>query len=454
MKNRSLTFPKRLAKALIVLTLPYIFTACVVTPPETALPQPSATATSTSTPVPTPTPTPVIIEGRLFFDMNGSGLRDEASFQYDSARLTDERQPLQADLLAAINTYLLEHPDIKDGDLVTLEEPGLTGYTVYAGTSCVTTDDEGRFQLVQSEVEGRQNVTIKDPNEGTPALEMRYTNKWISAVTIRPYKIDAYDDITLNAIRELSACSDDAKVMVCVQDENTIQIREQKLNDTAIMPINRKILLTSTELNEIGLMQGFLTAPYSLTDFSSYWISNYVDLNPVEGDILIFNKMNNMYWSRPTSEKNTGGSGDQHNGIDFEGPENTLIFAAFPGIVYETMGTKTPILLLGNMENVPYKISNGHHNGILVAAGKVYRGQIIGLNGIGSNGGHPHNHFGLYQLRDDTDARVGPDDLRIDPFGVLWVDKPITITYPNRENESVYYDSYSSWTLYNSPVFP
>ena len=105
MKNNSPAFFNGLIKALITLTAVVILTACgsaAVEPPEPALPQPSATATVPPTPEPTPTVTPVVIEGRLFFDMNGSGLRDEASFQYDSARLADERQPLQADLLAAI----------------------------------------------------------------------------------------------------------------------------------------------------------------------------------------------------------------------------------------------------------------------------------------------------------------------------------------------------------------
>jgi hypothetical protein len=39
------------------------------------------------------------LQVRLFFDMNGSGLKDEATFNYDPVRPADPRQPHQHDLV-------------------------------------------------------------------------------------------------------------------------------------------------------------------------------------------------------------------------------------------------------------------------------------------------------------------------------------------------------------------
>jgi hypothetical protein len=86
-----------------------------VEPTATATQKPSATATVTPVPSATPTPVPPL-EGRLFFDMNGSGLPDEASFTYDPERLTDPRQPLQSDLVKVVEDFVSAHPDLKDGE--------------------------------------------------------------------------------------------------------------------------------------------------------------------------------------------------------------------------------------------------------------------------------------------------------------------------------------------------
>lgn len=245
------------------------------TPTSTSAPTPLPTNTPTPTPEPTPTPTP--IDGLLFFDMNGSGLRDEASFVYDAARLNDERQPLQADLLAAINAYLTEHPDIKDGDLVTLEEPGLSGYTVCAGSNCVTTDEEGRFQLVVPEVSRSLSITIQDPNVGTPALEMRYINNWKRAVTVAEYTKDT-DISTMGQIKAIPDCETDAAAQVCKQDEDTLLVREQHLNDTTINQLADGAELLPDKPNELGLIQGAFSAPFFSDSFKDIYIWGYFDI--------------------------------------------------------------------------------------------------------------------------------------------------------------------------------
>jgi hypothetical protein len=146
-------------------------------------PTPNYTPTATNTPPttatymlsPSPTATPLVpVEGRLFFDMNGSGLRDEATFNYDPERLADPRQPLQQNLINVVNNYISAHPDLKNGDLITIEEPGLSGYTLCVQADCVQTDQQGNFSLPNKSGTSRVNIKITDPNAVNPALAMRY----------------------------------------------------------------------------------------------------------------------------------------------------------------------------------------------------------------------------------------------------------------------------------------
>ncbi len=362
MKNNSPAFFNGLIKALITLTAVIILTACgpaAVEPQEPELPQPSATATVLPTPEPTPTSTPVVLEGRLFFDMNGSGLRDEASFQYDSARLADERQPLQTDLLAAINAYLAEHPDLKDGDLVTLEEPALSGYTVCAGSNCVTTNDEGGFQLVKQDVDRSLDIKIEDPNAGTPALEMRYVNKWKRAVTVRAYEM------------------------------NGVQVPEQHLNDTAIFKLVDGATIQPNNPNEIGLMQGFLTMPFPIGVESFIWTWYDHDPRIGYGVNWIGKESASKYDNRVKIY-------DNHYGVDWLIPEGTFFVAPAPAIVRE-------IYLVSNDPNAPQDDANitlehpetglfthyGHvrYSSLAIKIGdKLTRGQYIGTPNVATSG--------------------------------------------------------------------
>jgi len=91
---------KRITCFLLASMIISTLTACgpaPAAPSATATDRPTATATYTPSPTATYTPVPPL-EGRLFFDMNGSGLPDEATFNYDPVRLPDPRQPLQQDV--------------------------------------------------------------------------------------------------------------------------------------------------------------------------------------------------------------------------------------------------------------------------------------------------------------------------------------------------------------------
>lgn len=355
---------------------------------------PTNLPTSTPTPTPEPTPTPVPLEGRLFFDMNGSGLKDEASFNYDAERLTDERQPLQADLLAAIEAYVAGHPELIDGDLITLEEPGLSGYTVCAKSNCVTTDAEGKFQLVEPDVDRFLNISIKDPNAGTPALEMRYVNKWKGEVTVPEYTKDV-DATTMGQLRAVPGCETDAAAQVCKQDADTLLVREQHLNDTSIFKLGDGATLQPSNPNEIGLMQGFLTLPFVAEQVPKPVIWNYFDIigerlfnsevgyfDTQDGIILSYDGKYNI---EGNPFRNLQGVSDSHNGLDFVINVGNLIINAGPNSRTELHIEPDGQLLLFlffNDSSSKFVNEYGHLNTFLVNENqKVYRGQIIALSG-------------------------------------------------------------------------
>jgi murein DD-endopeptidase MepM/ murein hydrolase activator NlpD len=121
--------------------------APTLTLPSSPTLSPIPTASRTMTPIPT-----VNLEGTLFFDYNGSGLRDE-------------------------------------------NEPPIPDYGVCAslpgGKSCVYTDINGRFSFFKAAEQGtRVAVFFQDPNANNPALKFRYLNLWKSAVVIPAYEMN------------------------------------------------------------------------------------------------------------------------------------------------------------------------------------------------------------------------------------------------------------------------
>lgn len=408
------------------------------TPISTTTLEPTKTATTE------PTPTQIPLEGLLFLDMNGSGLRDEASFNYDATRLTDERQPLQADLLAAITAHMAEHSDIKDGDLVTLEEPGLSGYTVCAMSNCVTTDAEGKFQLLEPDIDRFLNITIKDPNVGSPALEMRYINKWKREVAVPEYTKDI-DATTMVQLMAVPACDADLAAQVCKKDADTLLVREQHLNDTSIFELGDGATLQPGSPNEIGLMQGFLTLPYSVEDKSSYKLENYVDLNPLMGDVINYSG-NTQLMVNPHLEE--GGTTDNHPGLDYRANMGNNVLASVNGTVGYVNTNKVGIFY----QNESKQVNNGHMSLTFVGkAETVYRGMFISTIGS-TNTNHPHNHFALYDLQ-IIDKEGWPAVL--DPYGDLVNQNDSCLDYTGIIYEhQICVGRNGYWTVYNFPIFP
>ena len=375
--------------------------------PDKPTQEPTHTPTATLEPSATSTPTPIPLEGRLFFDMNGSGLRDMASFIYDADRLTDERQPLHPDLLAAITAYINEHPELQDGDLITLEEPGLSNYTVCAKDICSTTAADGSFVLPGATQNSYLNIT--DPNAGTPALEMRYINKWNKAVTVPAYEM------------------------------NGVQVPEQNLNDTMVLPISKTVQVGKK--GEIGLVQGFLTAPFPL-NYPAY-ILGYFDIDgryPWDKNGTSLNYLGETYnwtWGNPYSstisdkiDKSTlvfpgvTGTQDGHDALDIRLDLLTPIISPIAGKVNNVYWENGQDIKLDHkLAGVDYQTFYGHLDTkvVVVPGQNIYRGQIIGFSG---NTGEGNNgiailHFAFIKLGpfEFTDNFVG--DLLIDPYRTL-----------------------------------
>ena len=424
---------------------------------QTQAAEPSATPTASSTPTPFPTATPAPVEGRLFFDMNGSGLPDEASFNYDPARLTDERQPLGNDLLAAISAYVSAHPDLKTGDLVTIEEPGLSGYTVCVGSACDETDAEGRFTITDPGAGQSAHLEITDPNAGTPALEMRYINQWKGPVTVKAYPQDV-DAATMAKLATIPACDADAAALVCKQDADTLLVRDQNLNDTAVIPLEKGIAISKTQPSEIGLMQGFLTLPFSYDTWSKIAIFLGYDHDPRTNRVISYD--GKTLRCTPFSVA-CSGTDDGHIGTDYGLPSPSVIFASLPGDL-ETWtnqnGAGSRNLRIKNDLNIGggnnFEIDCDHLSVYIIPTsvsdwntqnfGHFYRGQILALSGhTGTEWDHLHTdtHFGT-DLPSRQDAYLAGPRREKDAYGVL---QPIPVSFEYERN--------GLWSVFNLPVF-
>ena len=137
-----------------------IMVSCVSTPHPAVLDSPK---TETPSPVKTPTETPSPIpfadlEGTLFFDKNGNGLKDET-------------------------------------------EPSVVGFGVCtkAQEICVNSDAEGNFKIEKIALPDVEiPLRFIDPNKDTPSLAFRYVNIWKGEAVLPPY---VYNNINVREQR-------------------------------------------------------------------------------------------------------------------------------------------------------------------------------------------------------------------------------------------------------------
>jgi murein DD-endopeptidase MepM/ murein hydrolase activator NlpD len=381
---------------------------------------PGVTPTATSTPEPiiTPTQQPPFT-GKLFFDMNGSGLQDESSFVYDSKQLQDPRQPLQSDLQKAINVYVNSHLGLKDGDIVTISEPGLSGYQVCLEKECANTSQDGSFSIQNNTGQTTPLLEIADPNAEKPALSMKYINFWKGSVTIPEYDVEG------------------------------IKIDIQKLNDIDINKIDQGVYLSQESNNQIGLAQGILTYPFLKNE--SFYIYSWMDLDPRAGKSRRYDgDTHDVGWIKwPT--KPIIGTADTHNGIDFVAKEGSPIISMAPGIVFYVASPDDQIkeclniFVLHKFGDNYFLSQYGHNSKNLVKEGQtVARGQVIGLVGHSCTK-LDHIHFAWLQVPRNSENAMDGGQKRGLINNAVAID-----TYRDIQNVN----SISFWTIDNLPETP
>ena len=180
-----------------------------------------------------------------------------------------------------------------------------------------------------------------------------------------------------------------------------------------------------------GLMQGFLTLPFSsdakFARPSQFGMTGMFDIDRREG----FQRSYDPATVKPDFE--SGGvppwTYDQHIAIDYCFPEGTEIRAAMPGYVtyvgQDDFGGLGVWICYGEWANY-----YNHNSIVLVEDGQtVARGQVIALSGNTGQSGEPHLHFAL------TTCTTPPK----------WVD-------PYRDVTDSASTSY--WTKDNDPQYP
>jgi murein DD-endopeptidase MepM/ murein hydrolase activator NlpD len=343
----------------------------------------------------------------LFFDLNGDGLRDKAAMIYLPARLLDEQQSLQPDLLSAIRDYVRSHPELKPGGLMVIDEPALSNFTICVQNSCDITNDAGRFKILNPGPDSSIQIHITDPNAGTPAFAMKTINQWNRSVVIPAYQMDG------------------------------LQIPDQHLNDTTILPIDQGIIVKINQPNEIGLMQGFFTAPVLV---AGAFILSYQDDDPVVGTVLD--------WKGDTESVCTHDPipfevvCDQHQGIDFVPNIRTqanFVYASAGGTLTSAdtlpSGEKV-VTLIHLIDNKRFQTTYAHlddYPDTLSHGAQVFSGQIIGTTGASGGAWIDQVHWEFTDL--SLPLRPDGSAQSIDPFATL----PVTT-------------SSNYWTLFNFPL--
>jgi hypothetical protein len=429
--------------------------------------------------------------------MNGSGLPDETSFDYDQARLNSPLNKLECDYLSAnpdsfyqpeqvvglqkviddyirdnpdtlrdqlhpvllkvLGDYVNAHPGIKDGDLLTMDEPGLPGYTVCVQSECAQTDQEGSFSLPNASGASRASIKITDPYADFPAWAMRYINNWKGAIVIKAYTVAA-DPKAIARLANIPGCDVDLAALVCKLDGDTLQVRDQYLNDTSIILIDKGTSIKSGADNNVGLMQGFLTLPFVSEQVPRPFIWGYFDIIGYRifgGNFQYFDSLdgialsyNGRYSQRGELSTLTVGVEDNHPGYDYIINRGDLIISGTPTstVFYTTTQPQETEIRLHTWFNDPISQNKdasgyGHLDVRLVDVGQViYRGQILGLGG--SSNMHPPAPLLHY------------DSEQIVPEGWKYFDMyRYTTTKLDPLSENFWGNPISLWTSDNNPQF-
>jgi|GEM_PF-2208135 len=400
-----------------LLAITFLVAACGPTPEEIATKTASSrtkTPTPSNTPAPTATETEIplnTLEGVVFFDYNGSGEQDAAY---------------------GMDGLPVEEPGIADVPVCVDHNPYLSVITDDA--LCTVTDKDGSY-FIEGITSGFHQLYVKSPT-GDPETAFRYINISHGWVDIPAYEM------------------------------NGVQVPDQHVPDTEIVPISSVTLLTfegDMEQN-FALMQGFLTLPFVQEQVGEMpLIFNYFDVIGTR----LFNSENNFFSTQDGIMLNYNGSynsvfspnpyvpgtipspgvSDSHNGLDFFVPIGTYVVSGIPNSKVWMLTLQDGEQLIHLKTDSSMNISNsyaqayGHLSAQLVETNqKIYRGQIIGLSGNSGyySGNFPQLHFDLF-----ISSQKG--SFFLDPFRCVIDLNPLP--------ENFWGSSISYWTVDNNPQF-
>lgn len=360
-------------------------------PLPTATFTPLATTTFTLTPSNTPIPL-VDLEGLLFFDYNGNGLKDGVE------------------------------PAIVDFGVCTKKQEQKI---------CVNSDAEGNFRFEKiAPLDSKILLQFVDPNTETPSLAFRYVNIWKGETVLPPY---VYNNVNVPEQR--------------LNDTVTTTLSEGvvvKVGEKAIIGLIQGIItlpLNADGLAALNKVMGFDHNPSKgVRDFTGSTNECY---SPWDCTSKL-----------ATSQSPYLGTGDSHRGIDygtFSNPTGIPFFAAHAGFIstYEGSNVVNGIRAICVNVSTDKNWSSGYSNGITTSyqhAGNlavkdgdyVYRGQFLGF--VGNTGtSWTHLHF---------EAWYGKEFKRTDE-GYLYNKDFYAMIIPEFIISG--FNNTSIWTVWNNP---
>jgi len=161
-----------------------------------------------------------------------------------------------------------------------------------------------------------------------------------------------------------------------------------------------RIQVNNDTRKDIGMMEGFLTLPFSAS--TPIEVTDYFDHDP---------GLDGMWWNGRRLAGSRGHSPPHtHPGIDFIMPKGTVLVAAVPGRVIGINTNPNSVYWIAISIKDGYGMTYLHIDKPLVSVGTfVKRGQEIALSGDTGSPGSPHLEFQLWRhMPDGKDYCIDP----------------------------------------------
>jgi len=335
----------------------------------------------------------VNLEGILFFDLNGSGLKEEGEPPIDNFKVC-----------------------IKSKEI------------------CVDTNENGKFIFSKIATDGELvNITLDDPNAITPALAFRYINLWKKPIIIPAY--------TINGVQVPEQSLNDVDIRPI---KSIITLKVGEGNEIGLMQGLVTLPFYHHQFEDIPFIEGYFDI------IGNRIFTNTTVYNDTKDGIMLsfdgkYNSPGDQYIPRT-------GVSDSHTGVDYLLPIGNYIVSTFPTSKawfihrYDDNNELRVDLMFQDPDDpsLNYNVSNGHLGIALVQTDQlVYRGQIVALSGNSGDQVGPTRtpglHFGI--------ARVTQEGWwYLDPYRYTIKLDPLPKNFWGSE--------VSWWTKDNDPQFP